>query len=103
MLFLNPQLLERCKGFFTVGFISSHVSGCLGAGEKLQAELRSPEQRCQTGSGQSRRGWPCFLPGRTLHYCGIRQRQALLSSEREHATGWLAPVRDICVNQRLCK
>lgn len=108
MLFLNPQLLEPCKGFFMLDFMPTPVSSCLGDREKLPAELRSAERSRQTGSAgsparQSRRDWPRFLPGLTLDYCGIRQRQALLSPEREHATGCLAPVRDICVNQRLCK
>lgn len=49
MLFLHPQLLERCKGLSTLDFIPTHVSGCLRDREKLHAELRSTGQICQTG------------------------------------------------------
>lgn len=90
--------------FFHARFYT-HPCSWLPGGQG-EAAGRAPERRAELSDGlRGQPSWPepCFLPGHMLGYCGIRQRQALLTAEREHATGWLAPVRDICVNQRLCK
>lgn len=66
MLFLN---LSSWSGVKVFSRSVLHPPMFLGAGGMLPAEQRSTEQSRQTGSagspaGQSRRGWPCFLPGR---------------------------------------
>lgn len=97
MLFLNPQLLERCKGFFTVGFTPTHVCGCHGAGEKLPAELRSTEQSRQTGSAQLARAggagrvsFPAVFPSRPHAGLLWDPAETGAADSRARTCNWLA-------------